>query len=261
MPLEVSQNQPSPPKLHAAVSIDDFLHGCELAMTKTELMSRLPESWKPLIVQRLGLERLERLSRFEAKERSAHDVFPPAPLVFHALERVAPPQVRCVILGQDPYHDDGQAHGIAFSVPSGVKFPPSLRNILTELQSDIGATVPSSGDLGAWLDQGVLLLNTVLTVRAHEPLSHRKSGWEEFTDAVIDIVAAQTSPTAFVLWGNPAQEKASRISTPPHLVHKSVHPSPLSARRGFFGSKPFSTVNRFLNEKGRGSIDWNLAPR
>ena len=235
-------------------------------MTMEDFESRLPDAWRKLILQRVGVDLFGRLMRFELLERKTHEVFPPASLVFHALERVLPEQVRCVILGQDPYHDLGQAHGIAFSVPMGQKFPPSLRNILRELQDDLASIdanhqkTPISGDLSRWLDQGVLLLNTVLTVRAHEPLSHRKQGWEEFTDAVIDIIAESQQPTAFVLWGNSAQEKADRIPQPPHFIHRSAHPSPLSARRGFFGSRPFSSVNRFLNEKGRGSIDWNLAP-
>ena len=224
-----------------------------------QFWDRLPDAWRATLEPRIEPTIIERLVAFERRERAEGTVFPPADRVFRSLHSLDPAAVRCVILGQDPYHDDGQAHGLAFSVSAGVGIPPSLRNIFRELESDLGIAPPESGDLSAWAERGVLLLNTVLTVRAHEPLSHRKQGWEIITDAIIDAVAQQEAPTAFVLWGKPAQEKASRIPVPPHAIIASAHPSPLSARRGFLGSRPFTQVNEFLNANGRGTVDWRLA--
>jgi uracil-DNA glycosylase len=167
--------------------------------------------------------------------------------------------VRVVILGQDPYHGPGQAHGLAFSVPSGVAPPPSLRNIFKELQTDLGVTIPEGRScLGGWATQGVLLLNAVLTVRAGEAGSHRGQGWERFTDAVLTTVAALPVPPVFVLWGAAAQEKAALLSPERHVVIKSAHPSPLSAWGGFFGSRPFSAVNQALGGRGQEPIDWSV---
>ncbi|WP_076068186.1 uracil-DNA glycosylase [Sphingomonas montana] len=184
-------------------------------------------------------------------------VFPPAPEVFRALELTAPADVRVVILGQDPYHGAGQAHGLSFSVRPGVRVPPSLRNVYRELRDDLGVVPASHGHLEAWARQGVLLLNSVLTVAEGQAGAHRRKGWEPFTDAVIAAVD-RGPPAVFLLWGKPAQEKAALVDERRHLVIRSVHPSGLSAHRGFFGSRPFSQANAFLAAQGRGTIDWAL---
>ena len=182
--------------------------------------------------------------------------FPPRDLIFNAFHQTRYHDVKVVILGQDPYHNDGQAHGLSFSVPRGVPLPPSLRNIYRELEDDLGASPGVDGDLHHWAKQGVLLLNTVLTVEAHQPHSHRKKGWEDFTDAVIQKLVERESPIAFVLWGKPAQKKKDLILIPPHCIIESAHPSPLSARRGFFGSRPFSKINDWLKEQSHSPIQW-----
>lgn len=182
--------------------------------------------------------------------------FPPRDLIFNAFHQTRYHDVKVVILGQDPYHNDGQAHGLSFSVPRGVPLPPSLRNIYRELEDDLGASPGVDGDLHHWAKQGVLLLNTVLTVEAHQPHSHRKKGWEDFTDAVIQKLVERESPIAFVLWGKPAQKKKDLILIPPHCIIESAHPSPLSARRGFFGSRPFSKINDWLKEQSQSPIQW-----
>ena len=185
-------------------------------------------------------------------------VYPPREEVFSAFSLTPPESVRVVILGQDPYHEPGQAHGLAFSVKDGTRLPPSLRNIYRELESDLGVTPPASGDLTRWAQQGVLLLNTVLTVEAGAANSHKDLGWQEFTDAVVAAVAKLPQPVAFLLWGSQAQKKApAAVGSPyPRLVIQSPHPSPLSAYRGFFGSKPFSKINKFLTEQGQKPIRW-----
>lgn len=181
---------------------------------------------------------------------------------FAALGATPPQDARVVILGQDPYHGPGQAHGLSFSVPPGVRVPPSLVNIFKEMQSDLGISRASHGNLAHWAEQGVLLLNTVLTVEAGQATSHQGKGWERFTDAVIAAVAADPVPKVFILWGSHAQKKAARIAAlgadGPHLILRAPHPSPLSAHNGFFGSRPFSQANDFLVEQGRGAIDWRL---
>ena len=182
--------------------------------------------------------------------------FPPRELIFNAFHQTRYHDVKVVILGQDPYHNEGQAHGLSFSVPRGVSLPPSLRNIYRELEDDLGASPGLDGDLHHWAKQGVLLLNTVLTVEAHQPHSHRKKGWEDFTDAVIQKLVERESPIAFVLWGKPAQKKKDLILIPPHCIIESAHPSPLSARRGFFGSRPFSKINDWLNGQSQSPIQW-----
>jgi uracil-DNA glycosylase len=197
------------------------------------------------------------LDRFVAAERAAHQVFPPEPEVFAALEATAYADVRVVLLGQDPYHDDGQAHGMCFSVRPGVRIPPSLRNMFKELQEDLGVPAAAHGYLRAWAERGVLLLNTVLTVRAHEPASHKGQGWETFTDAVIRAVDRRERPAVFVLWGAHAKKKAALIDATRHRVIQGAHPSPLSARM-FFGSRPFSKTNAALEELGHAPIDWAL---
>jgi len=198
------------------------------------------------------------MRQFIEVERRHHQVFPPDSQVFAALELTPFEQVRVVILGQDPYHDVGQAHGLAFSVLPGVKRPGSLRNIFKELADDLGCPKPAHGCLTSWAKQGVLLLNTVLTVRAHEAHSHRGHGWETFTDAVIEALSNNTYTMIFVLWGKPAQAKSKLIDTSRHVVLASAHPSPLSAHNGFFGSKPFSKINQTLRSWGQPPIDWQI---
>jgi uracil-DNA glycosylase len=218
----------------------------------------LPPSWNAILGDQLLEPYYQHLSTFIAEERRQYAVFPPANEVFNAFALTPFDAVRAVILGQDPYHDEGQAHGLAFSVREDVAPPPSLRNIFKELQSDIGCDKPVNGNLEPWAAQGVLLLNTVLTVRAHEPHSHRGRGWEPFTDAAIAAIAAKTEPVVFVLWGAPAQKKMPLIDTGRHMIVKSPHPSPLSAYNGFFGSRPFSAVNAALKDAGHEPIDWCL---
>ncbi|MDO4475943.1 MAG: uracil-DNA glycosylase [Lachnospiraceae bacterium] len=187
-------------------------------------------------------------------------VFPPSEDVFRAFELTPLSQVKVVILGQDPYHGEGQAHGLCFSVRPEVAIPPSLVNIYQELHDDLGCQIPNHGFLEKWARQGVLLLNTVLTVRAHQAYSHRGIGWEEFTDAAIRVLNEQDRPIVFILWGKPAQAKAAMLNNPKHLILKAPHPSPLSAYRGFFGSRPFSQTNQFLESQGEVPIDWQIDP-
>ena len=215
-------------------------------------------TWHDVIGEEKEKEYFHAVRSFEQSERNQHKVFPAAENVFKALELTPFDNVKVVILGQDPYHGDNQAHGLSFSVQKGIALPPSLLNIYKELESDLGIPVAKSGDLTPWAKQGVLLLNTVLTVRAHEANSHRGQGWETFTDAVISSLNQASHPIVFILWGRPAQEKEKLITNPKHVVLKSVHPSPLSAYRGFFGSKPFSKANAFLEETGQTPIDWRL---
>lgn len=191
-------------------------------------------------------------------EYSSRQIFPPADDIFNAFHLTPLSQVKVVILGQDPYHNVGQAHGLCFSVRKGVDVPPSLVNIYKELHDDLGCEIPNHGCLTKWAKQGVLMLNTVLTVRAHEANSHRGIGWEEFTDAAIGALNSQDRPIVFILWGSPAQKKARMLNNPNHLILKAPHPSPLSAYRGFFGSKPFSQANDFLKEHGLEPIDWQI---
>jgi uracil-DNA glycosylase len=207
----------------------------------------------------VGDQLSDELRQFIADERRKHQIFPSDDQVFTALELTPFEQVRVVILGQDPYHDVGQAHGLAFSVQPGVKLPASLRNIYKEISDDLGIPMPKQGCLLPWAKQGVLLLNAVLTVRAHEAHSHRGKGWEPFTDAVFERLGNRTEPTVFVLWGKPAQAKKKLVDTNRHVVLESAHPSPLSAHNGFFGSKPFSKINQALREWGKPEIDWRIA--
>lgn len=185
-------------------------------------------------------------------------VFPHAEDIFNAFHLTPLCGVKTVILGQDPYHGEGQAHGLCFSVKPGVAAPPSLENIYKELQDDLGCYIPNNGYLTKWAEQGVLLLNTVLTVRAHQANSHRGIGWEEFTDAAIRAVNEIDRPVVYILWGRPAQMKKSMLNNPKHLILEAPHPSPLSAYRGFFGSKPFSKTNEFLQQHGQEPIDWQI---
>lgn len=222
---------------------------------------QVPESWRPALEPVLSAPEARRLGGWlEAEERAGKTIYPPRGQRLAALELTPREDVRAVILGQDPYHGPGQAHGLAFSVPEGVPLPPSLRNIYKELAGDLGVTPPASGSLIHWARQGVLLLNTTLTVEQGRAGSHARRGWEAVTDAVVAAVAGSDRPTVFILWGSHAQGKAARIDAlrdnVPHLVLTAPHPSPLSAYRGFFGSKPFSQANAFLDANGRGVIDW-----
>ena len=192
------------------------------------------------------------------REYETRRVFPAPDEIFSAFHLSPLSKVKVVILGQDPYHGEGQAHGLCFSVKPEVDIPPSLANIYQELHDDLGCYIPDNGYLVKWAEQGVLLLNTVLTVRAHQAYSHRGIGWEEFTDAAIRILNEQNRPMVFILWGRPAQSKKSMLDNPRHLILEASHPSPLSAFRGFFGSRPFSKTNQFLRENGLEEIDWQI---
>ncbi len=218
----------------------------------------LPPSWHSLLAQELEQPYFQVLQRFVDDERHHYTVFPPEQDVFNALKLAPYEHVNVLLLGQDPYHDDNQAHGLCFSVRPGIKPPPSLVNMYKELRSDVGFRIPNNGYLVPWARQGILMLNTVLTVRAHTPNSHKGHGWEVFTDAIIRCVNAKESPVIFVLWGAYAQKKISLIDTSRHTIVQSAHPSPLSARNGFFGSKPFSTINEALQRAGKPEIDWQL---
>ena len=198
------------------------------------------------------------LMRFVEEEYEKGEVFPPKEKIFRSLELTPIDSVKCVILGQDPYHDVGQAHGLAFSVNPGVKIPPSLQNIYKELHDELGTYIPDNGFLEKWAKQGVLLLNTVLTVRAHEANSHKGKGWEEFTDSVISEVNKLDTPVVFMLWGKPAQSKKKLLINPKHLVLETVHPSPLSVYRGFWGCGHFAKCNEFLEANGETPIDWQI---
>lgn len=198
------------------------------------------------------------LFKFVQNEYATRKIFPPSDDIFNAFHLTPLHEVKVVILGQDPYHNDGQAHGLCFSVKPDVEVPPSLVNVYQELHDDLGCYIPNNGYLVKWAKQGVLMLNTVLTVRAHQANSHRGMGWEEFTDAAIRILNEQDRPIVFILWGSPAQKKAQMLNNPKHLILKAPHPSPLSAYRGFFGSRPFSKTNEFLVKNGLAPIDWQI---
>lgn len=214
-------------------------------------------SWRPVLLEETQKPYWKDLQTFVRAERQAHPVFPPEAEVFAALHLTSYEQARVLMLGQDPYHDVGQAHGLCFSVRRGVAVPPSLQNIFKELKADLGCPIPPHGDLTGWATQGVVLLNAVLTVRAHQPTSHKGKGWETFTDAVIAALNAKPTPVVFVLWGIYARAKRKLIDTPRHTIIESAHPSPLSANNGFFGSRPFSKINAALRATGQPEIDWS----
>ncbi len=222
------------------------------------LDQNIPEDWLKVLGEELKKPYFTKLKDFVAKERAEGTVFPEEANVFSALKATPYEKVRAVVLGQDPYHDMGQAHGLCFSVLPGVKPPPSLANIYKELKNDLGIDVPRHGYLQHWAEQGILMLNAVLTVRAHEANSHKDEGWEQFTDEVIRKVNEKSEPVIFVLWGGYAGKKAYLVDSSKHVVMKSAHPSPLSARNGFFGSKPFSKINEQLKEFSSPEIDWHL---
>ena len=220
----------------------------------------LPPAWQALLKDELQKPYWRSLEQRLGAAYESGAVYPPAQQLFAAFERTPPACVRAVILGQDPYHEPGQANGLAFSVSRGVKLPPSLQNIYKELEADLGVPAAKSGDLTSWAQQVVFLLNTVLSVRAHAANSHKDFGWQSFTDAVIAALAELPQPVAFVLWGAQAQKKAALVEKSPYprLVLQSPHPSPLSAYRGFFGSRPFSQINAFLVSYGFSPVDWKI---
>lgn len=219
---------------------------------------KLTNDWQDVVGQELEKPYFKDLEVFINDEYLHQTIYPDQNDILNALNFTPYEKVKVVILGQDPYHGPGQAHGLSFSVKPGVKIPPSLRNIFKELHSDYGAPIPNHGYLKHWADQGVLLLNTVLTVRAGLAHSHKKKGWEKFTDAIIRKVGEKSTPVVFILWGNPAQEKIKLITNPLHHIVVSVHPSPLSVMRGFYGSKPFTKTNEFLALNGLTPIDWTI---
>ncbi len=222
-------------------------------------MGMIDNDWLPALKEEFGKPYYKDLYSFVKKEYSTHVVYPPADDIFNAFHFTPLSEVKVVILGQDPYHNENQAHGLSFSVPVSQKeIPPSLQNIYKELSDDCGCFIPNNGYLEKWARQGVLLLNTVLTVRAHAANSHQGKGWEIFTDAVINAVNAQDRPIVYLLWGSPARRKAAMLTNPKHLILEAPHPSPLSAYRGFFGCRHFSSCNCFLEEHGIQPIDWQI---
>ncbi|MCM1245693.1 MAG: uracil-DNA glycosylase [Roseburia sp.] len=222
-------------------------------------MAGLTGEWQKALSEEFTKEYYKKLFYFIKEEYSSAAVYPKSGDIFNAFHLTPFDKVKVVIIGQDPYHNPGQAHGLCFSVKPGVDIPPSLVNIYQELHDDLGCRIPNNGYLNEWAEQGVLLLNTVLTVRAHKPMSHRGVGWEEFTDAVIRKVNGIDRPVVFILWGKPAQEKEKMLDNPKHLILKAPHPSPLSAYRGFFGSRPFSKANDFLVQNGEEPVDWQIS--
>jgi len=217
----------------------------------------IPESWRNVLAPEFDKPYFKKLKQFVEGERSKHTVFPPEEDVFNALKYTPFDEMKVLLLGQDPYHDVGQAHGLCFSVRPGVKPPPSLVNMFKELKDDLGCRIPNNGYLVPWAEQGVLLLNAVLTVRAHEPASHANKGWETFTDAIIKAASDRDDPMVFVLWGGYAQKKEKLIDGSKHTILKAAHPSPLSAKK-FLGSRPFSAINDALEKMGKDPIDWQI---
>ncbi len=221
-------------------------------------MAPISNDWLASLRPEFGKPYYARLYKKVIEEYRTAVVFPPVDDIFNAFAFTPLSEVKVVILGQDPYHEPGQAHGLCFSVKPDVEIPPSLVNIYQELHEDCGCYIPNNGYLTKWAKQGVLLLNTVLTVRAHQANSHRNIGWEEFTDAAIRILNGIDRPIVFILWGRPAQMKKAMLNNPKHLILEAPHPSPLSAYRGFFGSRPFSRTNKFLEQHGIEPIDWQI---
>ncbi len=219
----------------------------------------LPNDWQTALCDEFSKPYFESLSLFVDKEYSQGEVFPPRELIFNALVKCPLDRVKVVIIGQDPYHGVGQAHGLSFSVPNGVKVPPSLVNIFKEIDRDLGMGIPQSGNLEHWAEQGVLMINSVLTVRAHAAASHAKKGWEKFTDAVVGAVAQNRIGVVYMLWGSYAQSKCAMVDPTQNLILQSVHPSPLSAYRGFFGCSHFSQANDYFATRGESPIDWGGA--
>ena len=221
-------------------------------------MEIFKNDWGQYLKEEMAQPYYRKLRQFLIGEYSTKQVYPDMYSIFNALHYTSYADTKVLILGQDPYHEPGQAHGLSFSVQPNVPPPPSLVNIFKELETDLGCTVPNNGCLEPWARQGVLLLNTVLTVQAHRANSHRDKGWEIFTDKIISLLNQREKPVAFILWGSPARRKKPMITNPQHFIVESPHPSPLSAYRGFFGSRPFSKVNKFLESVGEEPINWQL---
>ena len=219
---------------------------------------KIAPDWKELLAPEFEKPYFADLTQFVRQEKATRRIYPRGSNIFRAFDKCPFEQLKVVIIGQDPYHNVGQAHGLCFSVKPDVSVPPSLVNIYKELHDDLGCYVPNNGYLVKWAQQGILMLNTVLTVRAHQANSHRGKGWEEFTDAAIRALNKQDRPIVFILWGRPAQAKEKMLDNPKHLILKAAHPSPYSANSGFFGSRPFSQTNRFLEENGLEPIDWQI---
>lgn len=218
----------------------------------------IDESWKKVLWEEFQQPYFADLKHFLVEEKRKYTVYPPGPMIFNAFNKTPFDKVKVVIIGQDPYHEEGQAHGLCFSVQDGVPHPKSLINIFKELQDDVGITIPKNGNLEKWTAQGVFLLNATLTVRAHEAGSHQNRGWERFTDAAISKLSEQREGLVFLLWGNYAKQKEAIIDTSKHYILSTVHPSPLSAHRGFFGCKHFSKTNEILRKLGKTEINWQL---
>lgn len=230
-----------------------------MAKTTQKIDPKIDPSWKEVLIEEFSADYFKELKAFLTKEKeSGVSVYPPGPEIFSAFNLTPFDKVKVVLLGQDPYHGKNQAHGLSFSVKKGITPPPSLKNIFKELHADLGLPIPESGDLTKWAEQGVFLLNAILTVQAKKPASHQKKGWEKFTDAVIKTISDKKEGVIFILWGKFAQSKEELIDKDKHYVLKAAHPSPYSADKGFFSSKPFSKVNSLLNKIGKKPIDWDL---
>ena len=219
---------------------------------------KIEQSWKDLLLEDFDTDSFHSLKEFLKEERISQDIYPPGNQIFSAFNFTPVKKVKVVIIGQDPYHGVGQAHGLCFSVSNGIKKPPSLANIFKELKSDLNISIPTNGNLEKWANQGVLLLNATLTVRANQAGSHQKKGWEQFTDEVIKKVSKEKEHLVFILWGRFAQAKSELIDESKHLVLKAAHPSPFSAYNGFFGCRHFSKTNEYLEKLGKKPIDWDL---
>lgn len=223
---------------------------------------KINESWKEVLRDEFEQPYFENITQIIKRDlNQGKTIYPPGKFIFNAFNQTPFDQVKCVILGQDPYHGAGQAHGLCFSVNEGIRLPPSLKNIFKELNSDLGMPIPSSGNLTAWATQGVLMLNAILTVIAHQPASHSQIGWERFTDAVIQKISEKKEGVVFLLWGRFARNKKALIDTQKHFVLEAAHPSPFSANNGFFGCKHFSKTNQILTNSGQQPIEWNLNPK
>jgi uracil-DNA glycosylase len=223
-----------------------------------EINPQIESSWKEILKEEFDKQYFKELKEFLVEEKSKYQIYPPGGLIFNAFELAPFNEVRVVLLGQDPYHGQGQAHGLCFSVPGGVNPPPSLVNIFKEIERDLGIPIPKQGSLEKWARQGVLLLNATLTVRANQPGSHQRKGWETFTNVVIEKLSKKRVGLIFLLWGKFAQEKEALIDTDRHYVLKAAHPSPYSAYNGFFGCRHFSKTNEILTKHGLDEIDWRL---
>jgi uracil-DNA glycosylase len=228
-------------------------------METQKIDPKIDESWKKLLIDEFSMPYFYTLKQFLLKEKKQYIIFPPGPQIFAAFNITPLESVKVVILGQDPYHGKGQAHGLCFSVPSGITPPPSLINIFKEIRDDLGIPVPAHGNLQSWAEQGVLLLNATLTVRANQPGSHQNKGWEMFTDTVIRKLSLEREGLVFLLWGKYAQAKEYLIDAEKHHVLKAAHPSPYSANAGFFGCRHFSKANEILKEQGKKEINWELS--